>query len=182
MAVTWLRQFLGFQKKTQPVDAALVASQVPAPAGVQHVINNPHGAGTVPAALLPGTGRGYFVPVVGETHHAAALQELRVSSHGEQEQSVILSPEPENTYDPHAVAVTTFRGETIGYLRREDAPRYQPTLLALRSQGLTSICSARFYWPTQGKPNIGVWLDLEVPTAVAAKFGVKYQRVTREGD
>ncbi len=153
----------------------------PEPPAIQHVINNPAGEGVVPAAPLPGTGRGYFVQVVGESHYQDVLRGLRARSGGEREQSVILSPEPENPHDPNAVAVKTFQNDTIGYLAREEACRHQPTLLELRRRGLVSFCSAKFLWGRGDKQNIGVWLDLEDPMAVAAKFGVKYKRQKRDG-
>lgn len=142
---------------------------------VQFVTNNPNGDGTqVPCVLLPGTGRGYFMQIVGESHYQAALSAMRARS-PEECQSVILEAEPENAYDPHAVVVKSSHNETIGYLARDVAPRYQPTLLALRGRGVVSLCSAKFYWG-HGEKSTGVWLDLEVPTAVAKAVGVKYQR------
>ncbi len=143
--------------------------------GFKSVINNPVGDGTVPAALIPETGRGYFVQVVGESHYQDTLRALRADSASEPNQTVILSPEPENPHDTNAVAVTTFKADTIGYLAREEAARYQPTLLELRRRGLVAICSAKFHWPRDDARNISVYLDLESPMAVAAEFGIEYK-------
>ena len=90
------------------------------------------------------------------------LRNYRAESGGEKEQSVILSPEPENPHDPTAVAIKTFQNETIGYLAHEEAVRYQPTLLELQRRGFVSICSAKFNYP-RSKRRIGVFLDLESP-------------------
>lgn len=160
-------------------EPATVAGVTAAPPVVDGpVINDPRGDGVVPAAMLPGTGHGYFVEVVGESHYQDVFRALRAKS-DEREQGVILAPEPDNPYDPNAVAVQTFQGEILGYLKREDAARYQPTLLHLTAEGKTAICAARFQWGTKTKPMSSVWLDVEVPTALARHFGVKYVRQKR---
>jgi len=131
-------------------------------------------------AVLPGTGRGFFIEVVGESHYQPQLRQLQAIA-GTDPVRVLLHPEPENPHDANAVAVKTFEGETLGYLTREDAPRYQQTLLALRERGQTGICSARLVGGDATRPAIGIWLDLEPPTVVAAACDVKYTRV-RQSD
>jgi hypothetical protein len=117
--------------------------------------------------------------VVGESNYQAALVAERSANDGEDEIGVILAPEPENTFDPKAVAVRTFKNVVLGYLAREEAARYQGTLLELRARGLVAICSGQLRGGRGDKPHIGIWLDVEVPTAVAAAFGIKYQRQSK---
>ena len=157
----------------RPEQAAPDVTQTPA---AQFVINNPAGDGTVPAALLPATGRGFFVEVKGESHYQDVLRAYRAESGGDNDTSVILVPEPTNPHDANAVAVKTFQNDTVGYVGREEAARYQPTLIVLQQRGLTCVCAAQLRGGTGAKKSIGVWLDLEGPMAVAAKFGVPYQR------
>jgi hypothetical protein len=55
----------------------------------------------------------------------------------------ILTPEPENPYDPDAIAVM-IEGERVGYLSREDAIRYQAPVEAAASQGQLIACHPRY--------------------------------------
>lgn len=175
--LVWLRRSGLARAGATTSGVAVATSHSPAsPPLAQYVINNPTGAGVVPAALLPGTGRGYFMQIVGESHYQVALTGLRAGADKSGEVSVILAAEPDNAYDHNAVVVKTFKNDTIGYLAREDAARYQPTLLELNARGLVSICSAKLYGGKGDKPSFGVWLDLDPPTAVAAHFGIKYVR------
>ena len=139
----------------------------------KEVINTP--AGIRPAAFLPGTGRGYFLEVIGEASYQPALVEHWRACQPERETSVRLTAEPTNTFDPKAVAVQTFNGTTLGYLARSEAARYQQLLLQLEAQGLIGICNAKLVGGTGGK-SIGIYLDVEPPTIVASKLGLEYER------
>jgi hypothetical protein len=139
----------------------------------KEVINTPEG--TRPAVSLPGTGRGYFLEVVGEASYQAALVEHWRACRLERETSVRLTAEPTNTFDPKAVSVQTFKGTTLGYLARSEAARYQQLLLQLEAQGLIGICNAKLVGGTAGK-SIGIYLDVEPPTIVASKLGLEYER------
>jgi hypothetical protein len=129
-------------------------------------------------AVLPGTGRGFFVEVAGESFYQPALRTLQTLA-GKEPVRVLLYPEPENAHDSNAVAIKTFEGETVGYLTRDDAPRYQQTLLALRERGQVGVCSAQLVGGTDDKPSIGIFLDIEVPTHVAKELGVTYKPVRK---
>jgi hypothetical protein len=50
------------------------------------------------------------IKVAGTSHHLDALSKMRTGDR------VNLTPEPGNIYDSHAVAITTCRGEKLGYL------------------------------------------------------------------
>lgn len=128
-------------------------------------------------AVLPGTGRGYFVEAVGESFNQPALRALAAAA-GKNPIRVLLQPEPDNPHDANAVAVKDFEGQLLGYLSRDDAPRYQQTLLALRDRGQTGVCSAVTFGGDSEKPNIGIRLDLEAPMHIASSLGVDYTRVS----
>lgn len=77
---------------------------------------------------------GYPRNIVGESHCQAALSDICGGHNREgHELEVVadLSPEPSNPYDKNAVMVSV-SGNKVGYLSREDAPRY---LQALRDAG-----------------------------------------------
>jgi hypothetical protein len=66
-----------------------------------------------------------------------------------------LVPEPDNPFDANAVAVK-IQGETVGYLCRADARRYQRRLLALTT---AMEVPAKLIGGTFDKPSFGVLLD-----------------------
>jgi hypothetical protein len=94
--------------------------------------------------------------------------------------SVRLTSQPDNPHDRNAVAVQTFGGETLGYLSREDAPRYQPLILQLNAEGVLACAQGKLYGGTRGKPHIGLYLDVAGATIVAEDLGLKYRRVRRK--
>ena len=67
------------------------------------------------------------------------------------------------SYDPNASAVFAHGGGQIGYLSREDAVEYKAVSAALISQNAVGLCRARLIGGTDGKPSIGVMLDLAEP-------------------
>ena len=129
------------------------------------------------AVDLPGTGRGCFVEVVGESFRLDALRRSMTEDDGSQDATFHLFPEVGNQFDENAIAVLTDQRVIVGYLTREDAPRYRQTLFELRARGEIGRCSGRFVGGTTEKPNIGVWLDLIPPTRLAKHFGVAYEPV-----
>jgi hypothetical protein len=90
-------------------------------------------------AAIIGDGKFGF-PVVGESHHEAVLEQL---AGGRTEEGVhvscaaLLLPQPDNPYDPDAVAVF-IRGEEVGFLARNVAPEF---LQALRAGGYDRAAS-----------------------------------------
>lgn len=113
-------------------------------------------------ALLQGDGSFRF-EVVGEASYQDALQR---AAGGRQREGVnhrivaVLLPEPENRYDPSAVAVKV-GVETVGYLPRKIAPRF---LEALSGQGYdAAACHAMIVggWDRGrgDKGHFGIYLD-----------------------
>jgi hypothetical protein len=105
---------------------------------------NDGGTRTAPAsrggtAAIIGDGKFAF-PVVGESHHDAALEQL---AGGRTEEGVhvtcaaLLLPQPDNPYDPDAVAVF-IRGQEVGFLARNVAPEF---LQALHTGGYDRAAS-----------------------------------------
>lgn len=130
---------------------------------------------TPPAALagsatLRGTGA-FDVNAVGESNYVAALLKVagvrRSQTDAEIELQTLVSLvcEPDNPYDPNAVAVIAEGGRKLGYLCREDAA---DCCEALRNWSAAPTC-----WATIGGSHrdgrwiIGVRLDLDF-----AQFGL----------
>ncbi len=99
----------------------------------------------------PMEGWGYL-GAVGESHYQPAL---RRAARGGRLCWATLLPEPDNPFDSNAVVVQ-IGGETVGYLTRSDARRYQRRLLAL-ARGLD--VPAKLIGGEWGKPSFGVLLD-----------------------
>jgi hypothetical protein len=106
--------------------------------------------------------------VVGESQYGPALQKigrrLGGGPEGEAMTTAVLVPEPQNKYDPNAVAVNV-DGATVGYLPREHAASYSPVLLALAATGVAVSVPARVWWGSgyEGDPIASVRLDLGPP-------------------
>ncbi len=151
-----------------PAPATPVAATAtpPAPLDAAPKMSLPPGVRKL-TANLPGTGRGFLVEVVGESLHQPALQSLAAAA-GKDPVRVLLNPEPENPYDPNAVAVKNFEGDRLGYLPREVAHRYQMILMALRDRGQTGVCDAQLCGGSDDQPMVGLRLDLDSPARVAA--------------
>jgi Protein of unknown function (DUF2510)/HIRAN domain len=95
----------------------------------------------------------YNFDVVGESHHSAAIRALLPSgrqgdSGREVEVAVVLRHDPNNQYDRNAVEVRAPTG-LVGYLPREAAARYAPTLSGLQAQGWSPTTTARV-WGYEG--------------------------------
>jgi collagen type III alpha len=107
-------------------------------------------------------------PVVGESHRIPDLRRIagRMGGgpEGEAETTAVLVPEPDNKFDPNAVSVA-IDGTTVGYLPREDAVSYSPTLLRLATAGVAVSVPARVWWGPLGDSNwmASVQLDLGPP-------------------
>lgn len=109
-------------------------------------------------------GDGNSVEVVGESHYLDALIAItgrRGTEHVRYPVMAALVREPENAYDDQAVAIW-IEGQRVGHLSRSDARAYQPVLLELVEQGKVLACNA-MVCGREGKPNLGVWLDLPEP-------------------
>lgn len=120
---------------------------------------------------------GGFMRVVGESHCQPALQQMRgrcvPGAEGRPSFAVALVPEPENAYDEHAVAVMSEAGR-VGYLPREDAQRFGPTLRALRRAGYDGgTCRALLNGGTRDKPSFGITLCIAYPEDCEVHLGLR---------
>lgn len=105
----------------------------------------------------PGT---FAVDVVGVSRRQAEIAAI-VERHGRSGRTLVL--ENSNPHDENAVRVE-IDGALIGYLSRENAPRYRADLAAAGASAATVRCQARivggFETATGERANFGVRLDL----------------------
>ena len=111
---------------------------------------------------------GRLVNVAGESHYQEALREIVGAAAGDREVAVdteaLLIPEPSNPHDPNAVMVH-IDAHLVGYLPRDEAVAYGPTLKELGERGRTGLCEARIAGRggDSGTSNLGVFLRLPDP-------------------
>jgi hypothetical protein len=124
------------------------------------------GAGQLPSAM---DGYGYL-SVVGESQYQPALQQIaqRGRTHWAK-----LVPEPGNPFDSNAVMVE-IDGQTVGYLSRGEARRYQRRLLPLAEP---MQVPAKLIGGTDDKPSIGVLLDHREVEALATPKRTRTRKV-----
>lgn len=105
--------------------------------------------------------------VVGESFHQDALiATVPLTAPGEEGRPMFLAvlvAEPENPYDPNAIAVHSAAGK-VGHLSRADAVDYAPVMAALAERGATGGTCEAFLngGPEEGK-SFGVVLRLSPP-------------------
>ena len=81
---------------------------------------------------------------------------------GKQERNfrALLIPEPNNSYDPNAIAVWADGGGPIGYLPRENALEYREVFAFLTERQHVGICRAKLIGGTPGKPTYSALINL----------------------
>ena len=103
------------------------------------------------------------VRVVGVSHYQAALRQIAPTGAGRVRHPVParLEPEPTNPHDENAIRVLVY-DQLVGYLSRDDALRYGPTVRLLRENGRVLVCEAVIAGPGKdaGTANLGVFLEL----------------------
>ena len=107
--------------------------------------------------------RDFSLGIVGESNYQKPLTNAKrnVKNYkGVVHIKVVLSLEPENQYDRNAIVVTTEQLETIGYLSRDDAKKYQQAFKLWASTGRSIHCQAKLLGGEGRKKYIGAWLDL----------------------
>jgi|GEM_PF-5495846 len=105
-----------------------------------------------------GGGDGTFgMEVVGESHYLAALRSIAGRGEVRHECTALLRLEDENPFDDCAVAVY-IEDRKVGYLRRFNARQYRTQVGKYGK--LDGVCPAVIIGGGEGRPNLGVWLDL----------------------
>jgi len=112
-----------------------------------------------------------YCAVVGESHYQEALRQTsRSCSMGPEGRPTFraaLVAEPENPYDPNAVAVVSQSGK-FGYLARETAAEYREVFREIARLGYEGgACEAYLTGGTVEKPSLGVVLRLADPATCA---------------
>jgi hypothetical protein len=122
-----------------------------------------------------GDGIGFEMAIVGESYYGLEIKRIagtRLDRGEEVVFAVALQREPDNEYDPNAVAVIGPYGKKIGHLSREYAIEYKAVFQLLESRRLTATCSAKMFGGKSHKKNIGVWLDIETAEVLLARFSL----------
>jgi hypothetical protein len=119
-----------------------------------------------------------LVPVVGTSHYQPALVELSGRQGDEEiriEKVAVLVPEPDNPYDPNAIAVHIDR-QLVGYLSRDENRRWQDVLQTLATHDHQAAAEAMIAGrgPGGGTSNLGVFLRLPTPTEARAQVGIRF--------
>ena len=116
----------------------------------------------IDVVLLRGS---HDLEVVGESHYQDALWRVaggRTAERVRVEVQAVLLAEPDNPYDPNAIAVL-IDGAKVGYLCRDDAEAYRPGLLALEARHRALIALAGVVvgggMRQDGPGMLGVWLS-----------------------
>lgn len=117
------------------------------------------------------------ISVVGESHYRPAIQRV-VGKRQAAGHKVVVDAElvwqPDNRYDPNAIAVI-IAGAKCGHLSRADAVRYRPVMERLRHIGLVPVVRADIYGGFQRDD--GDWADFGITLYVA-----KPEKLLEHGD
>jgi hypothetical protein len=118
-----------------------------------------------PGAFVSGDG-GYQFEVVGESHYQTDLERIvggRTGDNTRYECLAVLTPEPDNPYDPQAVYVSV-DGRKVAYLSRNWAAKFNAALAA--NGYAQAACNALIVggWDRGGdRGNFGIKLDIALP-------------------
>ncbi len=115
-----------------------------------------------------------YCAVVGESHYQDALLATsticEAGPEGRPTFTAVLIAEPQNPYDPNAIAIYSPHG-TLGYLSREDALVYHPVLDEVARLGYDGgACEAYLTGGQPDKPFFGVVLRLAEPSECLAEL------------
>jgi hypothetical protein len=120
-----------------------------------------------------------LVSVVGTSHYQPALAEITGRKGDEEirfETTATLVPEPDNPHDANAIAVRV-ANRLVGYLSRDENPRWQEVVKILADQGHLAAAEAMIAGraPGGGTSNLGVFLRLPTPTEARAQVGIRFR-------
>jgi hypothetical protein len=124
---------------------------------------------TIPETRIELFGR-RDLPVVGTSHHQDVLARIGGDALRRREHvafTALLVPEPENAYDPHAIAVIAEGHGKVGYFGRRDALRYKALADALVQRRAAGACEAYLTGGWNDEASIGVRLEIEGPEDTA---------------
>jgi hypothetical protein len=114
--------------------------------------------------LVQAVGESFFQPALLRQCGARKGDAVRFPCRG------YLVAQPDNPYDPNAVAVQ-IGGQLVGHLSRSEAPRWQPLVQQLAARGYAASCEAMI--AGRGRDgetdNLGVFLHLPTPTEARAQ-------------
>lgn len=97
---------------------------------------------------------GFDVAAVGESHYQPALRAALAGRESRAHCDAALVPEDSNEFDSQAVRVDV-HGECVGYLNRSHARVYR------QRYGARSVsCKGVLCGGDEGRPSIGIWLDV----------------------
>jgi hypothetical protein len=110
------------------------------------------------------------VGIVGTSHHQDVLlriagDELKRGEHVGF--TALVVPEPENPYDPNAIAVVADGLGPVGYFSRRDAVRYRAMAEELLRRRAIGVCEAFLTGGWDDEASIGVKLEIEGPDDTA---------------
>ena len=114
---------------SHPLDVRKAANQIARGFKTEAEIQAPALTSNSTVGVVIGDGAFAF-PVVGESHHQIVLEHLvggRTSEGAHHRCAALIEPQPDNPYDPGAVAVK-IRGEEVGFLARDVAPLFRRAL------------------------------------------------------
>lgn len=162
--VYWLRRPRGGEEQSKSV------STLPAPT----IDAVPHES-EVPDDGYLCLGNGYFGgEVVGESNYLPAIRKA-AGGLGERETIAELKREPQNKYDKNAVVVLIAKA-VVGYIPREDAPRYHKLIDQLARMGKRTLVRAQVFYSADADEKFGsVRIDIRDPELALA---INYSMIT----
>jgi hypothetical protein len=108
--------------------------------------------------------------IAGTSHHQDVLRQIAGEALRRREHvafTALIIPEPENEYDPNAIAVVAEGFGLVGYFGRRDAVRYKATAEELRRRNAIGVSEAFLTGGWDDKASIGVKLEIEGPEDTA---------------
>ena len=114
-----------------------------------------------------------LIRVVGTSHYQEALARLsgrRADEEVRVQKIAVLVPEPENPYDPDAIAIQ-IEGALVGYLSRDENKRWRDVVAGDAPVAAEAMIAGR-----AGIDVMGVFLRLPTPTEARAQIGIRRGR------
>jgi hypothetical protein len=108
--------------------------------------------------------------LAGTSHHQDVLRTIAGESLRRREHvafTALIVPEPENEYDPNAIAVAAEGHGLVGYFGRRDAVRYRAMAEELLRRDAIGVCEAFLTGGWDDQASIGTKLEIEGPEDTA---------------